>query len=659
MSLNTPNQKLPTIVNQLLSDSLFPDQQRIPTESVRADNDDSSSTEEEKKDPLASKVWRMYTKAKDSLPNGSRMENLTWRMMAMTLTKKKIAEESMDLDPSQATEDISIPSTLVSKEHNAIDSENKTCTNIPSLHEDVNETSQHMDEDDMKRLSQSLPSHSYFMKPIQNDYINHSSNPFTTYHTSSPGRSGNVTPSLLQHYHPSSPPLSSSANSFYFATHPNQHSLPGSPMDPNHTGATTPTNTNHFMSNAGGLSFEEMLNVYYHQGQTDSELLMTADSFDHNQINLLPLHSTYLSSTTAESVSSSPPSVSSPRSLSSSDYHSHDEDEDEVGSKQVNKNNRNKRSRTSNSRQSNKSANNSGNTQCHNCQTTTTPLWRRDPEGHPLCNACGLFLKLHGAVRPLSLKTDIIKKRNRSSTNSTSNTATSNNIQLKSQAQTKTIKKQPSYALESAEQKRDEAIHPRPSLDRRNTVHIAPHHPYSAGSNNNNNNRSVTSMKPTSSTSKRHRRISDIAPATTHSSPMKATNSYVSSSNSYITPPVSSGFLSSSLPESPSLPAKASIPAENATNAAVNAILESVGIHLNNLPVELLPLIASAANYHAANKQRIKEQEQDQQKLETMTPQPLFQSPQHITTPITLNPSLQQTHQQRPSFSFNGTLDNQ
>ncbi|CAG8441918.1 6490_t:CDS:2 [Ambispora leptoticha] len=50
---------------------------------------------------------------------------------------------------------------------------------------------------------------------------------------------------------------------------------------------------------------------------------------------------------------------------------------------------------------------------CSNCGTMTTPLWRRDEEGQTLCNACGLYFKLHHEKRPLSMKTDVIKKRQR------------------------------------------------------------------------------------------------------------------------------------------------------------------------------------------------------------------------------------------------------
>ena len=52
---------------------------------------------------------------------------------------------------------------------------------------------------------------------------------------------------------------------------------------------------------------------------------------------------------------------------------------------------------------------------CTNCFTHVTPLWRRAPDGIPVCNACGLFMKLHGFARPLTLRRDAFKTRKRGS----------------------------------------------------------------------------------------------------------------------------------------------------------------------------------------------------------------------------------------------------
>ncbi len=50
---------------------------------------------------------------------------------------------------------------------------------------------------------------------------------------------------------------------------------------------------------------------------------------------------------------------------------------------------------------------------CYNCGTYTTPLWRKDDAGHTVCNACGLYLKLHNEHRPVTMRADVIKKRSR------------------------------------------------------------------------------------------------------------------------------------------------------------------------------------------------------------------------------------------------------
>jgi GATA-binding protein len=69
---------------EMLRDTIFP---TWKDDSVDAELD--SPDEMQKKDPLATQIWRLYSKTKKQLPNQERMENLTWRMMAMNLRKRK------------------------------------------------------------------------------------------------------------------------------------------------------------------------------------------------------------------------------------------------------------------------------------------------------------------------------------------------------------------------------------------------------------------------------------------------------------------------------------------------------------------------------------------------------------------------------------------
>ena len=51
---------------------------------------EESPEDMQKKDPLATQVWKLYSKQKNVLTNAERMENLSWRMMAMTLRKDQM-----------------------------------------------------------------------------------------------------------------------------------------------------------------------------------------------------------------------------------------------------------------------------------------------------------------------------------------------------------------------------------------------------------------------------------------------------------------------------------------------------------------------------------------------------------------------------------------
>lgn len=53
------------------------------------------------------------------------------------------------------------------------------------------------------------------------------------------------------------------------------------------------------------------------------------------------------------------------------------------------------------------------NIECINCRQTQTPLWRKNEHGEPICNACGLYAKLHNKNRPVTMRKATIQRRRR------------------------------------------------------------------------------------------------------------------------------------------------------------------------------------------------------------------------------------------------------
>ncbi|KAK0398292.1 hypothetical protein QR680_002516 [Steinernema hermaphroditum] len=53
----------------------------------------------------------------------------------------------------------------------------------------------------------------------------------------------------------------------------------------------------------------------------------------------------------------------------------------------------------------------SSESRCSNCMTTKTTAWRRDSNGKLVCNACGLYFRLHRTNRPVHMRKDFIQQR--------------------------------------------------------------------------------------------------------------------------------------------------------------------------------------------------------------------------------------------------------
>ena len=86
----------------------------------------------------------------------------------------------------------------------------------------------------------------------------------------------------------------------------------------------------------------------------------------------------------------------------------------------------------------NRGARLSPSTTCANCNTSKTSLWRRNSQSQAVCNACGLYVKLHGKERPVQMRKDVIQSRKRKQAG-VSSSAKARRRQAEERKQTDTI----------------------------------------------------------------------------------------------------------------------------------------------------------------------------------------------------------------------------
>ncbi|EKG21944.1 hypothetical protein MPH_00865 [Macrophomina phaseolina MS6] len=74
--------------DEVLDDTVFPEFKN---------NEESNLEEHQREDPLGVDMWKFYRK-QSRLPDAGRMENMTWRMMAINLRKAQQQSQRSALD---------------------------------------------------------------------------------------------------------------------------------------------------------------------------------------------------------------------------------------------------------------------------------------------------------------------------------------------------------------------------------------------------------------------------------------------------------------------------------------------------------------------------------------------------------------------------------
>jgi len=102
-SPTAPSPPTPISISASVRDAVLQRGTFLPfTHSVVADSSSTTPEEMQRQDPIAFQVWRFFADTKKRLPEQNRMENLTWRMMHISIEQRRQAmlKRCEELSPS-------------------------------------------------------------------------------------------------------------------------------------------------------------------------------------------------------------------------------------------------------------------------------------------------------------------------------------------------------------------------------------------------------------------------------------------------------------------------------------------------------------------------------------------------------------------------------
>ncbi|KAJ3027667.1 UNVERIFIED_CONTAM: putative electron transfer flavoprotein subunit [Siphonaria sp. JEL0065] len=385
-------------------------------------------------DPAATEgIWRLCTKAKTALPSGDRLENLSWRLLHMSLRKKKEKEEeAASLSASLKEPKLEPASPSMSDFFDMSLSDESTSASEPKLEFNPIVLP--------PAPTPSAPTAAIFSKqPIPPPQVNKKSQlsfgggniTNSNAHTSSSVPASNAfgtTPGFEHAFKPFNT-YSPSADQMMISTNtplPLDMEL-DKQFDMLFDNPTPPVNFNDFFNfaqqplfysstapaAAAPIALSSSLSSLQYSNTVFSSTDSLANMYSQTPPPVLnnpmsPISESPSPSSGIREQSQSP--LQQQRSASHKQLHTLQQQHHQFQQQQQHQQLM-QRKTSSSSLGNNGKMNGTTEQTCFNCATTNTPMWRRDLQGRSVCNACGVYFRVNGVNRVVKHGGTAVKRR--------------------------------------------------------------------------------------------------------------------------------------------------------------------------------------------------------------------------------------------------------